>query len=278
MSPNEFDAIAEWGANVIRLPFCQARVFAANPGEAELYLEALDQIIDLAALRGMYTILDLQWLDHTAARGTLAGGRSNFVPPLPDARTPALWSLLADRYSKEPAVLYDLLNEPHDPLPDDPGELISVGRDGTFVPQTGRRVGFPEWIPWAIHLTETVRSRHPEALVLISGIDWGYDLSGFPIAGLDNVIYSTHIYPSKKKRWKAAFGKLSERYPVFVGEWGGTAADLDWGRKLAEYLDELQLGWTAWSWCDHPRLTYMGSDYRPTPFGELVREKLRFSA
>ena len=67
----------------------------------ETYLRRIDQVIAWAAELGAYTLLDLQWLvDHIA--------------PLPDQQSPRLWRTLADRYHANPAVLYDLYNEPHD--------------------------------------------------------------------------------------------------------------------------------------------------------------------
>jgi endoglucanase len=271
---DEFDVIAGWGANLIRLPFCQQRVLSDDPAEAAAYLSALDGAIGLAAKRGMYTLLDLQWLDASVPRGTLANGKSNFVAPLPDERSAECWILLANRYSEEPAVLYDIFNEPHDPLLNDPEPLLGVTPYGGYYPLSRRRVGFDQWTPWAAHLVRSIRANAPDALIFVSGIDWGYNLKGFPIDDLSGVVYSSHVYPSKGPRWNTAFGNLSREFPVFIAEWGGTEADLSWGRKLVNYLDERELGWAAWSWCDYPRLTFQNADYRPTPFGELVQTYL----
>ena len=50
-----------------------------------------------------------------------------------------------------------------------------------------------------------------------------------------------------------------QEQPVFVGEWGGTDTDLQWGQALADYMETRQLGWTAWSWSDRPRLVQPSS-------------------
>ncbi len=265
-SEPEFDEIADWGANLIRLPFNQQWALARPSYDPEPYLKIIDWVIEQAALRGMYTLLDLQWLDAISPRGTLKNGRVNFVPPLPTAASLSLWSQLAARYRNQPSVLFDIFNEPHDPLPDDPGECYGI-----------RRVRMAQWQPWARRLIDAIRSQHPDALILVSGVDWGYDLAGFPLPGATNIVYSSHVYPGKKKSWEKAFGRLSESHPVFIAEFGGLETDLAWGAKLLEYLRARNIGWAAWSWSDHPHLLQSTSGFTPTPFGTLVRSALRNS-
>jgi hypothetical protein len=71
---------------------------------------------------------------------------------------------------------------------------------------------------------------------------------------LANVVDSSHVYSNKEIKWPEAFGDLSATVPVFVGEFGGddTPADLDFGRRLVEYMRQLGIGWTAWGWYDEP--------------------------
>ncbi|MBS1824542.1 MAG: cellulase family glycosylhydrolase [Acidobacteria bacterium] len=217
-----------WKANIIRLPFNQQRVF--DLGEA--YLRRMDRVIEWAAGLGAYTLLDLQWLVDEIA-------------PLPDEQSPRLWRMLADRYYANPAVLYDLYNEPHD-------------------------VAVADWNYWATLLTDTIRSVHINALVFVSGMDWGYDLRGVHVEAPD-IVYSTHVYPEKQAKWKDAFGRMAAVRPVFAGEWGGWDQHVDWGRELARYFDRLGMGWTAWSWVDQPHLQQGGV---ATPFGEVVKGEL----
>jgi hypothetical protein len=129
-----------------------------------------------------------------------------------------------------------------------------------------------EWQPWARKLTQAVRTENPDALVFVAGTNWAYDLRGMPM-DLQNVVYSTHVYPNKGTRWPETFGNLSRSVPVFVGEFGGSdsLADLDFIRRLMQYMQELQIGWTAWSWSDEPFLITQNT---PTAFGEAVRKEL----
>lgn len=264
MSGAEFRYIAtQWGANIVRIPFNQDWALHGRAGHSgEAYLRDMDRAIRWAASNGMYTLLDLQWLDADNP----FGGNRQFVPPLPSPSTPGLWEMLAQRYREEPAVLFDIFNEPHDKMSDDPYPLWKP--DGTMEDPAKRGVTMAEWQPWARRLIDAIRGPHPDALVFVSGTNWGYDLRGFPIDRVD-VVYSTHVYRNKGRKWDEAFGDLALAYPVFAAEWGGGDGDAGWGRKLVAYFEARGIGWTAWSWADRPHLV---DRYTPTAFGELVRK------
>ena len=259
--------VQDWGCNIIRLPFNQDFVLRGRDGHSgEEYQSALDQVIYWTSMFGAYTLLDLQWLDGDR----IYGGNRNFVAPLPNMQSIELWALLARRYKDEPAVLFDIFTEPHDRLNDDPFPLNKD--DGTTYPADQRSVTMTEWQPWAQKLTSIIRSENSHSLVFISGINWAYDLRGMPM-NLANVVYSSHVYSNKAIEWPDAFGDLSQTVPVFVGEFGGddTPADLEFGRRLGEYMRQLGIGWTAWSWYNDPLLV---SRYAATQFGNIVRQQL----
>jgi endoglucanase len=259
--------VRDWQCNIIRLPFNQDFVLRGRLGRSgEEYQQAIDQVVYWASALGAYTLLDLQWLDADRTYG----GNRNFVAPLPNIDSIELWTTLARRYASEPAVLYDLFNEPHDRLADDPYPLNK--EDGTTYPAGQRLVTMKEWQPWARKLTQAIRTENPGALVFIGGTNWAYDLRGMPM-DLENVVYSTHVYPNKGNDWPDAFGNLSKSVPVFAGEFGGsdTRSDLDFIQRLIQYLGDLEIGWTAWSWSDSP---FIVTRYIPTAFGDVVRQAL----
>jgi aryl-phospho-beta-D-glucosidase BglC (GH1 family) len=272
--------VSDWGANIIRVPFNQDWALRGRKGcSAEEYLAALDQVIGWASELGAYTILDLQWLSaetiygHT--RHPKRGKAPNRVAPTPDADSIVLWRMLAERYRDEPAVLFDLFNEPHDPIGDDFLPIHVIGPDGEVAAVDASFVGPEEWLPWAKRLVAEIREVRPNGLILVGGVDWAFDLRGVRVEAPD-IVYSVHIYPNRKPRtwWKALGG--ADEVPVFVGEWGGTADDLEFGRKLSARLRRLGLGWTAWSWADYPELvvTPRAPNFDPTAFGALVRDEL----
>lgn len=299
ITESEIDTIvSEWGANIIRLPFNQDVALNGrgthSPAE---YLDNLDQIIYWASERGAYTLLDLQWLDPTTPFGV-----GNQVPPLPNLDSLLVWQLLATRYQQEPAVLYDIFNEPHDPLPTDGALLEGIDDLGVTSRLATRSVTMAIWQPWARQLVRAIRRTHPNSLIFVSGVDWGYDLRGMPLTVIPggpevfvNLVYSTHVYPGKGPpvmpsaavsttglNWEQAFGRLAATLPVFAGEWGvdegayDTDADAAWADRLTSYMSGLGMGWAAWSWADKPRIVRnaQAGQYEPTRFGRIVQRAL----
>jgi len=269
----------EWRANIVRLPFNQNWALHGRwPYSADDYLAAIDQTVDWLASCGCYTLLDLQWLSADLEYGKLDNGDINRVAPLPNAESGWLWETLAVRYRDEPAVLFDLFNEPHDALISDDNPLLAVREDGETVALASRRVSAATWKAWARYLISRIRAVHPDSLIFVGGTRWAYDLRGMEI-DLDNIVYSTHVYTGSTAyggpTWPSAFGSFARAHPVFAGEWGGDETDLEWGVKLAAYLRALGIGWTAWSWSDWPHLIEPATRWTPTPFGALVRDELR---
>lgn len=102
----------------------------------------------------------------------------------------------------------------------------------------------------------------------------------------DNIIYETHPYPGKSKRWKSVLDELRKIAPVFLGEWGfepdaedwnvrGTAQD--YGLPLLQYARERNIGWTAWQWRTHYSdlgMLESWDGYEPTDWGLFIKEAL----
>ena len=275
------EIVSGWRANVIRLPFNQDWALHGRCGHsASEYLDAIDQVISWAAELGAYTILDLQWLDAETVYGYTEDGNhvksENHVAPTPNSDSLILWNKLARRYRDEPAVLFDLLNEPHNRLADDFLPIHLIDTDGDVIDSDSDLVGPQDWSALAARLVSEVRQLRPKGLILIGGVDWAFDLRGIRV-NAPNIVYSTHIYPNRKTEvWWKALG-CSGEVPIFVGEWGGTERDLDFGGALANLMRRAGLSWTAWSWVDYPQLVRSprAPDYQPTTFGHLVQNELR---
>jgi endoglucanase len=241
ISEAEIDFIcSDWKARIVRVPFNEDWI-RRDPD----YMKRLDRVVEWISGNGAYALIDLHW--QTADIG---------IPPVPDEEAVTMWATLAARYRSDPAVLYDIHNEAHD-------------------------VSWPEWRSRASQIVGAVRAVHPGALVFVCGLDWAYDLRGWEAEPLayPNVVYATHPYPFKAEpwAWDKYFGNAARTLPVFAGEFGGEAADIEWGRRLMEYLRVRGIGWTAWSWVDSPRLTQ--TDRRtPTDFGLLVKDGLALFA
>ncbi|GHC01525.1 glycoside hydrolase family 5 protein [Cerasicoccus arenae] len=271
-------AIDKWGANVIRLPVKDSYWF---DDDGESYRKLVDNVITLAANRGAYVVLDLH----------------RYRAPKDEYLT--FWKDAATRYSNHPAVLFDLINEPH-------GITWDVWLNGGFVAEKGKKADEDAFLtadekvknaqgfesPGMQAMVDTVRATGAKNIVVIGGLDWAYDLSGIldgyavkddPQA--NGVMYSTHVYPWKKG-WVNKFLKVADKYPIFVGEVGADINKMEWMAASAQedaetwvpamlaVIQDYRLNWTAW--CFHPRASprlLLDWNYTPTPFwGEQVIE------
>jgi endoglucanase len=270
ITPAEAAEIANhWGANVVRVPINQEWALTRAG-----YLDDLDRTIALYAANGAYTMLALSRLDARRAFGfDAASGRPSMNPPLPEENTLALWRQLAERYRRQPAVLYDIFNEPHLPLASDTDFLFQRPAGGeTDAPWVAM------WHEWVRRIEQVIHHQNQLALLFVSGVAWGLDLRSFPVrlangSPLPNTVYSSHLFlpnpqlgPVAIPDLERVFGApaLPAGHPVFAGAWGGPSAQLRELQTVETYLRSRHryangtwrgvVGWTAWSWADAPLL------------------------
>ncbi len=283
-------AIHDWHVNIIRLPLAQDRWFGRAPEQQDggtSYRELVRQIVNTCETNQCYIILDLHWSD-CKEWGTNIGQHS-----MPDLNSVAFWKDIAPIYANNPAVLFDLYNEPHDVswevwlrggiITDKPNN-----RRAAQTPQTFEAVGMQR-------LLDTVRASGARNVVVVGGLDWAYDFSGI-LAGRrlsdprgDGVIYANHCYDNKHDSvdtWIAKMEKASATLPVIVTEFGGRSGPSrvvptdNWLLHVLQALDEHHWSWTAWDL--HPGAgPVLISDWNYTPsarFGVYVKEALAGAA
>ncbi|HEX2999867.1 MAG TPA: glycoside hydrolase family 5 protein [Armatimonadota bacterium] len=301
-------AAAAWKSNIIRLPMAQDRWFGKAKGQTDgglAYRQVVDHMVDACAARGIYILLDLHWSDRGVWQ--VDGGKLG-QQMMPDRNSISFWLDVATRYKNHPNVLFDLYNEPQfytvaekltydqewnlwrnggrlrenvelkEKKVDADGKMVEVKRT---VIQEYEAVGMQT-------LYDTVRHTGAQNIILVGGNDWGYDLSGvlkgYAIKG-NNLIYGSHAYPWKggepyksgnDNYWDNTFGKVSENYPVLMGEIGGEEKYLQngYGTRLMAYAQQHHLHWTAW--CMHPTAGYIIKDWQftPTALGQLLKDEL----
>jgi hypothetical protein len=268
-------AIRVWRASLIRMPLAQDRWFgkAARQDDGGLaYRRLVDSLVDACAAAGVYLDLDLHWSN----RGQWSSEGGKLAQHLmPDELSVLFWQDVAARYKDHPFVIFGLYNEPHDVSWD-------IWRDGGTVAEKPARntTNQPPVSYQAVGMQElygTVRAAGARNVVTASGLDWGYDLHGLleghALRGT-NIVYETHPYPNKKD-WDRNFGQVSEKYAVFIGEWGGRAKDLEYGQRLMDCARQRGLPWTAW--CFHPSAgptLIKNWAFEPTDFGSFVKGAL----
>ena len=103
--PALFEEVADWGANVVRLPV-HPRAWRQRGEEG--YLELLDQAVEWAGAAGLYVVID--WHSIGNLRTEV------FQDPMYETskgETARFWRTVSQRYAGNPTVaFYELFNEP----------------------------------------------------------------------------------------------------------------------------------------------------------------------
>jgi len=261
---SDFDAMAAWHANVVRLSLNQGYWLSGSKSYAPAYEATIEQAVQDAEAAGLDVILDLQWSDR--------GNRNADADqqPMADSNSKEFWRQVATKYKADGHVLFELYNEPHD-------ITWTTWLSGGEVDEY-QAVGMQE-------LYDTVRSVGADNLVIIGGTAWGFDLSGVPAHRIQgyNVMYATHPFGphSAQSQWDRKFGYLAAQdiAPVIATAFGdmGTNCTGDWNSKVVQYADARQISWTAWAWwpgdCTFPALLEDWT-YTPTEQGAAIQAAL----
>jgi hypothetical protein len=209
------------------------------------------------------------------------------------------WKEVAEKYKNHPAVLFDIINEPH-------GISWDVWRNGGFVKEKNKKVDESAFLseeekkanegyesPGMQKLVEAIRETGAKNVIIAGGLDWAYDLSGI-LNGYaledksgNGIMYATHVYPWKRG-WQKAFLDVAEKYPIFMGEVGADVnkmsfipleAQEDPGTWVPDMLGTIQkyrINWTGWSFHGWATPVLISDwNYTPTPFwGVPAKEAL----
>lgn len=273
-------AIEVWKANVVRLPMSGKRWFGQTEGQSDngaAYRAVIAQAVKAASSRGAWLILDLHRFGA------------------PEEADVAFWKDAAAVYKDDPAVIYELFNEPHD-IP------WAVWRDGGDV-DGGRKAGVvaenAEQLARRTStgmqaLVDAVRGTGAGNLVLAGGLDYAYDISGIlqgfalDSRGGNGLAYVTHVYPWKSS-WQEKFLETAKIHPVVMTEVGCDQVRYDfipaerfedpygWAPDMIACIQRNRIHWTAFSFhprCGPPMLADTET-FAPTPFwGAFVRAAL----
>ncbi len=276
-------AVTYWGANTVRLPLSEGIWLNGQSSEgcsAAQYQGLIKQTVDTLTALKLNVILDLQWSD-AGGQSLQAGGPW----AVPDADSVTFWQQVATIYQSYSNVLFELFNEPH------PGTWACwlsacVTNDTSYSQDCNCNKSLTYNSVGMQALVNAVRGTGATNLVIVAGIDWGYNLSQiakYPVQGT-NIVYDTHPYPYTEKQpntWNTAFGAISKIHPVFSAESGEYDCGTGYMGQLLAYFDAHQISWTAWAWvvqgsqCGYPLLI---RDYRGTPtagMGQLIYQHLQ---
>lgn len=259
-----FEQLKDYGATVVRLPVHPAAWRARTP---EKYVELLDQAAAWGAELGIYVIID--WHSIGNLNSDL------FQNPMyitSRAETFKFWQTIAQRYAHHTAVaFFELYNEPT-----------------TFRGRLGR-VNWPLWRETNEDLIALIRGNQAEAIPLVAGFDWAYDLTPLiedPIRA-SGIGYVTHPYPNKRSqpwepKWQEDFAFAAEHYPMIATEIGfdlkpgEVVDDAHYGNRITRFLESHGVSWLAWVYDPDwgPQLLKSWDGFQLTGAGEFFKTAL----
>ncbi len=210
------------GANVFRIAMYTAEGgYISQPDNVKTLLTTA---VDNAIAEDMYVIIDWHILSD--------GNPMTYVN-----QSKEFFNEVSARYANTPNVLYEICNEPN---------------------------GGVSWAndikPYAETIIPVIRANSPDSIILVGSGTWSQDINepaDNPLA-YGNIMYTCHFYAGTHGQWLRdridyALGKGA---PIFVTEWGTSAADGNGGVYLEEsarwldFLDSRGISWCNWSLCD----------------------------
>ena len=283
-------AIASWGANAVRIPLNEDCWLGINgqpnsnegadpPLTMAGYRNEIENYVADLNAHGIYAILDLHW---TAPGSQVALEQQ----PMPDQdHSPAFWESVAATFKDNPAVVFDLFNEPYDPTDprsgddQDPNDAVSWNCWDTGT-QNGPDGGPPcftaaydennvKTVSYQMAglqtLLNAVRNSGATQPVLTGGLDFANDLTQWadhaPDDPLNQEAASFHNYQGKQcdnqTCWDSSIAAVAANVPVVTGEFDEDNFDepkcdnktpSTFDQNYMSWADRAGVSYLAWGW------------------------------
>lgn len=213
-----FASVKERGGNVVRIAMYTDTKdgYLAKPEEN---MTLMLQAIENARSQDLYVIVD--W--HILSDGD---------PNTNLDRAITFFDAIASKYANDPAVIYEICNEPNDVTWD-------------AIQQYGYAI-FP-----------VIRQYSPDAVIILGTPMYSGDLNEpllrpFPE---ENFLYAFHYYAGQHENYDVLRYAVEHDFPVMVSEWGinydkSQLPALEDGELFVSYLNENEISWCAWSLCN----------------------------
>jgi len=270
-----------WGAavNIARIPLnedCWLGINGVARGGTAYQNDIIAFVNNLHG-SGMYAELDLHW---NAPGTTLASGQQVMADY---DHSIAFWQSVAAAFENDPAVTFNLYNEPHDVS----WPCWSAGGSSCVY---GFQIAGMAQLIQAIRGVEGTGWHHP---VVVAGLGWSNDLSGWltnlPADSANQEIAGIHTYDdgaggasgcpadsggvwNENNCATAIFGAIKAAYPIIFSEIGDLSAGgctySTFLNAAFTWMDANGDGYEPWAWaptsngCDTPPLL---SDWSGTP-------------
>jgi hypothetical protein len=281
MTDADAAVIASWHANAVRVPLNEDCWLGINgdPSNSQApsppltqtgYQQEVKNYVAALHAHGLYAILDLHW---SAPGANKADGQQ----PMPDDHSAAFWSSVATTFKSDPAVVFDVFNEPFSPNDprsgDDPNPGHAVSWDcwvsgGCTVPRysgTATRTADAYTAVGMQSLVSAIRTAGATQPVLVGGLDYANDLTGWvahaPDDPLNQEAASFHNYMGKTcdnvSCWNSQIAPVAANVPVVTGEFDednytepkcGNKTPSTFDQDYMTWADQHGVGYLAWGW------------------------------
>jgi hypothetical protein len=262
-------AIAAWNTTAVRVPLNEDCWLGQNTSPrlgGEAYRAAIEGFVGRLNAAGLVAILDLHWSGPGKQPAT---GQSKMADAV-DA--PAFWSSVATRFRDNPAVVFDLYNEPH-------GVSWSCWRDGCSV--DGYEAAGMQ------RLVDAVRATGARQPLMLTGLAYGNDLSQWlahrPADPVGALVAGFHLYNFNAcvdtACWDRTVAPVAAQVPVVTGELGENDCSASFITRYMDWADGRGVSYLGWAWnpydCGGFPALISSYDGTPTPFGAGLRDRLR---
>lgn len=274
-------ALKSWKVNAVRLPLNESCWLGINGVKAAYgganYRNAVNAWVTKLTAASIYVIVDMHW----NAAGTAKALDQKAAADRDHANT--YWSSVANVFKGNPAVVFDLYNEPYPDRNRDTTAAWKCTRDGGTCPGVGFQVAGSQ------EMLNAVRATGSTNVVLVSGPEYAGSVRRWaefkPADPLNQIAASVHIYGQPlgspyddPSRW-GEVNPTTIGAPIVVGEYGDSDCTHQFTDRLLPVLDTRLVSYMAWGWvvsdcAGEPSLL---KDYKGTPSAWGVGVKAHYT-
>jgi endoglucanase len=267
-------AIASWKADAVRVPLNEDCWLGLNgqpnsnegadpPLTMAGYRQEIENYVADLNAHGIYAILDLHW----TAPGTQVALEQQ---PMPDAHSIPFWESVAETFKSNPAVVFDVFNEPFSPNDprsgNDPDPLHAVTwscwdnggcTTGSYEAE-GNETGTVYNVVGMQALVSAIRAKGATQPVMVGGLNFANDLGEWanhaPDDPLNQEAASFHNYQGEGKCddvacWNSEIAPVAANVPVVTGEFAEdvcTPGNFD--NEYMDWADQHGVSYLGWAW------------------------------
>ncbi|MEU5596795.1 cellulase family glycosylhydrolase [Streptomyces sp. NPDC020298] len=282
-------AIADWKANAVRIPLneeCWLGLSNIKPEYAGAnYINAVKDLVARVEAHGMTPIVELHWTygQYTGNSAGCSDVHATCQKPMPDMQyTPSFWSSVAGTFKDDPAVAFDLFNEPYpDRATSTTTQAWQCWKDGGTCPGISYEVAGMQ------DLVDSIRSAGAKNVILAGGLAYSNDLSQWltykPTDPTGNLAAAYHVYNfntcASESCWNSTLAPVASQVPLVAGEIGENTCSHGFVDQVMKWFDDRNLSYLGWTWnawdCSSGPSLISSYDGTPTAYGIGLRDHLR---